>query len=81
MPTNPDQLVEIDGATMAIKDIPDPVLRQLFGLGHFRDNRPIVAGDWSYTPETCIYTGPDDAGQWIAEGTVLVCPGCGLDGT
>ena len=81
MPVNPDQLVEVNGETMAIKDIPDPVLQHLFGLGHFRDNRPIVAGDWPFTPETCIYTDPGEGNEWINDGTVLVCTGCGLDGT
>lgn len=82
MATDPDQLVEVNGVTMAIKDIPDPSLRHLLGLGHFPNGRPRIAGDWPYTPETCIYTDDsDNRNEWIENGTVLVCTGCGSDGT
>jgi hypothetical protein len=81
MPVDPDQQVEINGEKMKIKDIPDPDLQHLFGLGHFRDIRPIVAGTWPHTPETCLLTDPLEGNQWINGGTVLVCTGCGLDGT
>ncbi len=32
---------------------------------------------WAARPERCTHTGP---GEWIGD-QVLVCPGCGVDGT
>lgn len=32
---------------------------------------------WDYEPENCEAT----KNQWILDGTVLICTGCGLDGT
>lgn len=81
MPTNPDELVDYNGVLMSIKDVPDPAIRHLMGPGHFRDGRPVVPGDWPYTPETCIYTDPREGTKWINGGQTLVCTGCGLDGT
>jgi hypothetical protein len=81
MPVDPSKFVEINGTMTMIKDIDDPELQHLFGLGHFRDNRPIVQGDWPYTPETCVFTDPEEGDMWIDDGRTLVCTGCGLDGT
>jgi hypothetical protein len=42
--------------------------------------RLAVAGRWpAPRPEECRYEGND--GVWLGDGTVLVCPGCGLDCT
>jgi hypothetical protein len=81
MPVNPDEQVEYNGVLMAIKDVPNLAVRQLLGVGHYRDGRPLVPGNWPFTPETCIYTEPGDAFVWINDGETLVCPGCGVDGT
>lgn len=81
MPVDPLEQVEYNGVWMAIQDVPNPTIRQLLGLGHPRDNRPIVPGNWPYTPETCIYTDMVEGNEWIDGGKTLVCTGCGLDGT
>lgn len=34
---------------------------------------------WPYEPEDCL-AGPQDT-KWILDGQVLLCTGCGIDGT
>jgi hypothetical protein len=35
---------------------------------------------WTYTPGTCPRNG-DYTTEWVLDGTVLICCGCGLDCT
>ena len=39
----------------------------------------IPGREWPNTPEEC--TSAEDPGEWICGGKVLVCTGCGIDGT
>lgn len=58
--------------------------RQHDSTTHGPDDEPIypgrlvAAGNWPDEPRTCQHVGP---GTWHDEGTVLLCPGCGLDCT
>ncbi|MFI0796595.1 hypothetical protein ACH4OY_28505 [Micromonospora rubida] len=43
--------------------------------------RPVIEGNWpAAIPEHCTATD-DELAEWIADGTLLVCTGCGLDCT
>ncbi len=53
----------------------DPMDREYVYPGRRRALIPEVA--WPYTPETCTAT----AGFWWFDGQVLLCNGCGIDGT
>ena len=42
------------------------------GRAHFPDV------EWPFEPDTCPYF---DKGAWYLDGTLLICQGCGCDGT
>lgn len=82
---DPDEVVEYDGALMAVKDIPDPDARRLLGYGHFPEpGREVIehpdGEDWPFRPEVCP-RADELKGIWIHDGQYLVCPGCGMDYT
>lgn len=87
--TNPDEIVEYNGASMRIRDIPDPFVREMLGMGHahFSPDRKVITQDdsgprrWPFTIQTCLYSGEQFATEWINNGQTLVCIGCGLDCT
>lgn len=78
-----DDLVEINGVEMKIRDVPSAFLRAEFGVGHFPGhNRQVVDvpdRTFPFTPDTCLVDL--HKGEWINNGTILVCTGCGLDST
>jgi DNA polymerase len=80
------EIVSINGEDVRIGDIPYPD-SVLFGVGHDPayklDRRGIIPGDYPYTPETCLLAGEPgrNRNKWINDGTILICTGCGLDGT
>jgi hypothetical protein len=92
-----DQIVDFNGEPMAIKDIPDPVIRTMLGYGHVGHNRrPVITVEgrtWESTPDVCTFGDgpwewitedgqPGDTKSWPERGIqYLVCPKCGLDGT
>lgn len=82
MAVDVEQVVEVNGEAMPVKDVPYP-LRTVFGLGHSpvykREGRKVADGDWPYTPEDC-QRADEGQGIWLTP-QLLVCPGCGLDGT
>jgi len=78
---DPDEIVEFNGQSMAIKDVPDKHIRAMLGYGHGYTGRPVVEGEWAYTPDTCLLTGPTEGTKWINDNQTLVCTGCGLDVT
>jgi len=79
MTVNLNQVIEVDGVPTRLGDIPYP-LRSMFGYGHIRERgRQVAPGDWPFTPETCE-RADDGQGVWLTP-QLLVCPGCGLDGT
>jgi hypothetical protein len=81
-----DNVVEVDGVEMKIRDVPDPFLRAMWGYGHFAveiAQRPVITvpgRTWPYTPETCLTDDYTFKCEWLDEQT-MVCPGCGLDCT
>jgi hypothetical protein len=80
---NPDELIEISGQHMRIRDVPDRFTRNMLGYGHSSydtEKRERHAGIGLYEPETC-HQADEMTGTWINFGTNLVCPGCGLDYT
>ena len=80
---DPDAEVTYNGELMKLRDVPDPVVKHLCGLGHsaydckMREHHP---GEWPCIPEECRYAD-ETQGIWINEGENLVCQGCGLDFT
>lgn len=47
--------------------------------GYVSPGRPVVDGTWPENqPETC---NDDYPTEWIANGQILICTGCGLDCT
>lgn len=67
-----DQLVDFNGETMAIKDIPDPVIRTMLGYGHANDDKRsvvVVEGrTWESTPDVCTFG--DGPWEW-ARGIII----------
>lgn len=80
-----DQIVSYNGEDMKIKDIPDPIVRQMLGYGHAaHPSRTVVRAPGltpTTTPDKCT-NGPTDW-TWVKVGGTwyLACPMCGLDGT
>jgi hypothetical protein len=80
---NPDEIVEISGHRMMIRDVPDRFTRNMLGYGHSTydsKERECHPGIGLYTPDTCV-RADEIIGVWINFGQNLVCPGCGLDFT
>lgn len=70
------------GTRMKVRDIPDREVRWLMGFGHpNRNRRPLAPGDWPYLPEECEIADQRGAFEWDADGKILRCTGCGVDGT
>ena len=86
---DPEQQIDCDGDTIAIKDLPSPTLRQLAGIGHgpltgrMVHQHPYKAeGDnWPWMPDKCLIAGQQLTWLWLDGGESLTCPGCGIDGT
>lgn len=85
---DPNELIEFNGVTMPIHEIPDAVVRTLMGIGHFchpsRGVAPVQRA-FEFTPNTCLNTDSITEGnEWVV-GTdgeeYLICTYCGLDGT
>lgn len=95
MPIDPEQLVNYNGQEMKLKNVPDREARFVWGLGHdgvhFSRLKPEARippssmepplEKWPYEIEWCPFNAPEDNFVWIQNGQILVCPGCGLDGT
>ncbi len=86
--TDPDQIVSYNGEEMRIADIPDPFVREMFGMGHAETyGREVITEDdsgprkWPFQVHTCLYSGEQFATEWVRNGEILVCIGCGLDCT
>lgn len=82
---DPDEIVTFNGEQIAIKDIPLASDRHLFGFGHYSvPGREVITSEdgtpWPYEPDTCP-RADETQWTWIHNGTYLVCPGCGTDGT
>lgn len=80
---NPNDIVEINGVEMMIRDIPDQTTRAFYGYGHFPDelkNRQIHPGIGLYDSDVCR-DADNIKGVWINYGENLVCQGCGMDFT
>jgi len=86
MPLPGDELVTYNGTRMRVRDVPDRLLRAMWGYGHAaargRVGRLIWRpGLWFYTPDTCQLAEAPSATRWVEDGQTLVCIGCGLDCT
>lgn len=80
-----DELVEYNGTTMKIRDIPDRVVRGLLGMGHltgvkWRVSVPSELSPYPYSVEDCL-RADETRGVWVLDRTILICQGCGLDCT
>lgn len=82
-PYSADDIVYCDGVPMKIRDVPSVDLRAMFGVGHFREHdRQVIdvpGRVFPYTLETCLVDMY--AGEWLPDGSMLFCTGCGLDCT
>lgn len=85
-PVDPYALVEYEGETMRIMNLPTQELRAMMGFGHTSydmrtrniHKRP-DGKEWPWRPENCR-VADGHRGVWINEST-LTCPGCGMDFT
>jgi hypothetical protein len=81
-PYSADDIVELDGMRIRIRDIESAGLRASFGVGHFyRHTRPVIAipgRTFPFTPDTCLVDMHE--GEALSDGSVI-CTGCGLDCT
>lgn len=83
---NGDRMIIYNGDDTKVRDIPDPPVRQMMGYGHYNPHHREVVPDpdgntWPYTPDTCEYGDEPGHTRWILNNSILVCTGCGLDGT
>ena len=80
MTTNIDEIVNYNGKDIKIRDLPMSE-RPFFGYGHFPSHivRPLIPGDWPYTPSTCL-EADSMTGVWVDD-EHLACTGCGADFT
>lgn len=80
-----DHIINYGGEDMAIKDVPDPIVRQMLGYGHINHtSRSVIAVEgrtWETTPDVCTYADMPWDWVWVDGVQYLVCPMCGLDGT
>lgn len=82
---NPDEIVVFRGESMAIKDVPDRLIRSLLGMGHYghaggRVSVPSELSPYPYSVEDCL-RADETRGVWVLDRTILICQGCGLDCT
>jgi hypothetical protein len=83
--TKADHIINYNGEDIPVKDVPDPLTRHMLGYGHHNPyNRPVVAVEgrtYPFTPDTCELADEPNHTEWIKDGTILICIGCGIDGT
>ena len=76
-------MVQHNGQYMKIRDIPDQYVRAGMGVGHWpnhgRSVPLFVDRKFPHTPETCLVDIAET--EWVNNGKILICCGCGLDVT
>lgn len=92
---NPNQVIMHNGRSVKLRDISDPSLRSMHGIGHnpydiarrewhvypYSPPEEGRATDWPWSPLWCGIAGQRLPWVWIKNNTALACPGCGIDGT
>lgn len=80
-----EQFVKYNGQMVKVKDIPDRFVRNMLGMGHpWSDDHDVVyleGRTYKYTPQNCEMESLQGHTEWVLDGTILICIGCGLDCT
>lgn len=84
---DPKATTTYHGETMAIEDIPSPLVRIMMGMGHHpfdADGKTTLrrpdGEPWPYSSLGVCLVAAEIKGVWVDE-THLACAGCGLDYT